>query len=378
VTACLEGGRLLEKAAASVSVVTGELSAGRAAALAARGAAPVPAGTPYAAAALSIVFHPASPHVPTLRGDVRLFYAATAGGAGLAGGVSAFGGGTDLTPSYLYPPDAVAFHTYWKGVCDRHAPGLYGQLKVRCLSLCLHQRGTNERERFPVSLPNPHHPLVFFFFFFPPGPVLAPHSPSLHKTPPPPPPHSPPSPTHRPPLTQPACDAYFYLPARREHRGLGGIFYDDVAAVAAGLAPPAAAATAAAAAIDGAAFSADVVRGWIPSWTPAVEARRGLVVTPAQRAWQLGRRGRYVEFNLLYDRGVRFGLDAGGGGSGGGGGAGTGAGAGPPPRVDAVMVSAPPLVAWAYVPEGADGQPVAGSPEADVVAVLRAPREWAV
>jgi coproporphyrinogen III oxidase len=122
VTACLVGGSLLEKAAASVSVVTGELSAGRAAAMAARGAAPLPAGTPYAAAALSIVFHPASPHVPTLRGDVRLFYA--------AGGVAAYGGGADLTPSYLYPPDAAAFHGHWKGVCDAHAAGLYAQLKV--------------------------------------------------------------------------------------------------------------------------------------------------------------------------------------------------------------------------------------------------------
>ena len=123
VTACLEGGGLLEKAAASVSVVAGTLSPGRAAAKAARGSPPLPPGTPYAAAALSIVFHPASPHVPTLRGDVRLLYA--------GGGVlSAYGGGADLTPSYLCAPGAAAFHAHWKGVCDGHAMGLYEVLKV--------------------------------------------------------------------------------------------------------------------------------------------------------------------------------------------------------------------------------------------------------
>jgi coproporphyrinogen III oxidase len=91
--------------------------------MAARGQTPLPPGTPYAAAALSIVFHPASPHVPTLRGDVRLFYAGD-------GALCTYGGGADLTPSYLYEADAAAFHAHWKGVCDGHAAGLYEQLKV--------------------------------------------------------------------------------------------------------------------------------------------------------------------------------------------------------------------------------------------------------
>ncbi len=166
--------------------------------------------------------------------------------------------------------------------------------------------------------------------------------------------------------SQPACDAYFYLPARREHRGLGGIFYDDIGAVAAGLENGGAAP---AAGLDGASFSRDVTAGWLSSWLPSVEARRATPVTPAQRAWQLGRRGRYVEFNLLYDRGVRFGLDSPNNDADGGP-------TSPPPRVDAVMVSAPPLVAWGYVPDGPDGEPVAGSAEAEVVEVLRRPRAW--
>ena len=74
--------------------------------------------------------------------------------------------------------------------------------------------------------------------------------------------------------------------------------------------------------------------------------------TEAQRTWQLQRRGRYLEFNLLYDRGVRFGLDGG--------------------RFESVMVSAPPLIRWDY-----DVVPPPGSEEARLVEVLRSPRAWA-
>ena len=90
----------------------------------------------------------------------------------------------------------------------------------------------------------------------------------------------------------------------------------------------------------------------IASWAPIVARRRGDAVAEAQRQWQLLRRGRYLEFNLLNDRGVRFGLS--------------------PDAIERIMVSAPPLIAWQYKAE-----PAIGSPEARLVDVLRKPRSWA-
>jgi coproporphyrinogen III oxidase len=105
------------------------------------------------------------------------------------------------------------------------------------------------------------------------------------------------------------CDHYFYLVARAEHRGTGGIFFDDMEATP-----------------ENYDFVKGVANAWMPSWLPIVEKRRDTPFTEKQKQWQLLRRGRYLEFNLLYDRGVKFGL------------------ANTNPRVEGVMVSAPPLV----------------------------------
>lgn len=169
ITAVLEGGDLLEKAAANISVVRGSLSAARAAAMSSRGRAGIdPAGgQPYSAVAMSLVFHPAHPLVPTLRADVRLFQvrprrrhgacmfkqppavAVLPAAAGhqprsqthapvrrcrrlQVAGQSWYGGGCDLTPAYLFDEDASEFHGYWKGVCDAHDPRLYAEHKDWC------------------------------------------------------------------------------------------------------------------------------------------------------------------------------------------------------------------------------------------------------
>lgn len=101
-------------------------------------------------------------------------------------------------------------------------------------------------------------------------------------------------------------------------------------------------------------FVKGVAKSWLPSWRPIVEKRRKAKFTQQQKEWQLICRGRYLEFNMLYDRGVKFGL------------------ANANPRVEGVMVSAPPLIAWQY-----NYEIDKGSEEARLVEILKTPRDWA-
>jgi len=133
------------------------------------------------------------------------------------------------------------------------------------------------------------------------------------------------------------CDRYFHLPHRGEARGVGGIFFEDM-----GGDPE-----------RELAFAKDFAAAFLPAWLPIAERRRGLPYGEAQRAWQEIRRGRYVEFNLLHDRGTVFGLETGG-------------------RTESILMSLPPRVRWVY-----DHQPPAGSEEERLLEVLRKPREWA-
>ena len=133
------------------------------------------------------------------------------------------------------------------------------------------------------------------------------------------------------------CDEYFYLPHRGEHRGIGGIFFDDFD--------------------EGGferafAFMRSVGDAFLPAYLPIVERRRGMPYGERERQFQLYRRGRYVEFNLLYDRGTRFGLQSGG-------------------RAESILMSLPPLVRWEY-----DWQPEPGSPEAALYSEFLQPRDW--
>lgn len=202
------------------------------------------------------MLHARSPHVPTLRGDVRYFHVAAR---------DWYGGGLDLTPSYVESEDCAHFHGALAALCAAHGPaGTYEAMKR-------------------------------------------------------------------------ACDEYFYLPARAEHRGVGGVFFDDLEEE---WAP---------------AFAEALMRAALDPkgpYMPLVARRQPLAHTPAQKEWQLLRRGRYIEFNLLYDRGVRFGLS--------------------PESVERVLVSSPPYAAWKYRAE-----PAAGTAEANTLEVLRRPHEWA-
>jgi coproporphyrinogen III oxidase len=131
------------------------------------------------------------------------------------------------------------------------------------------------------------------------------------------------------------CDEYFYLQHRGETRGIGGIFFDYVR-------------TEFARDFD---FVRDCAEAFIHAYAPIVERRRHEPFGDAERAFQLLRRGRYVEFNLIYDRGTAFGLATGG-------------------RTESVLMSLPPLARWEYCYE-----PVPGSREAVALTYLQ-PRDW--
>jgi coproporphyrinogen III oxidase len=134
------------------------------------------------------------------------------------------------------------------------------------------------------------------------------------------------------------CDAYFYLPHRDEPRGIGGIFFDD---------------------FDEGGFTRAfelwraTANAFLEAYGPIVARRRDLEWGEREREFQLYRRGRYVEFNLLQDRGTRFGLEAGA-------------------RTESILASMPPRVSWRY-----DRQPEPGSPEAEFYRDFLRPRSWA-
>lgn len=133
------------------------------------------------------------------------------------------------------------------------------------------------------------------------------------------------------------CDEYFYLKHRGETRGVGGLFFDDLNAWG----------------FDQSfAFMQAVGAGYIDAYVPIIERRKNTEFTEQQRQFQLYRRGRYVEFNLVYDRGTLFGLQTGG-------------------RTESILMSMPPLARWEY-----NYQPDVGTREAELYEQYLKPRDW--
>jgi len=260
ITTVLENGAVWEKAAVSTSILHGRLSFERAESLSTPQDMYIE-GETYRACALSLVFHPRSPRVPTFRADVRFFELPERA-------ESWFGGGADLTPFFLMEEDVIQFHRFWRTLCVEHC-------------------GRVDGEPFYARLKK-------------------------------------------------SCDDYFYIPARQEHRGVGGIFFDQLRQIGGNFS-------------SAQSFTQRVAEGWMEAYLPIVDRRVREPTTDLERRWQLLRRGRYVEFNLLYDRGVRFGLA----------------------QLEKVMVSAPPLVVWEYGPAVNDVR----ADEA-LLRVLRVPSEW--
>ncbi|RLA01553.1 MAG: oxygen-dependent coproporphyrinogen oxidase [Gammaproteobacteria bacterium] len=133
------------------------------------------------------------------------------------------------------------------------------------------------------------------------------------------------------------CDEYFFLKHRNEPRGVGGLFFDDLN--------------------EGGFercfnFMKSVGDSYTQAYLPIVQQRKDTSYGECERDFQLYRRGRYVEFNLVYDRGTLFGLQSGG-------------------RTESILMSLPPLVKWRY-----NWQPETGSPEDDLYQTFLKPRDW--
>jgi len=134
------------------------------------------------------------------------------------------------------------------------------------------------------------------------------------------------------------CDEYFFLKHRGEPRGIGGLFFDDFSELGFE---------------RSFALMRSVGDAFIPAYRPIVARRKPTPYGEHERRFQLYRRGRYVEFNLVWDRGTLFGLQSGG-------------------RAESILMSLPPLVRWDY-----DWKPEPGSPEARLYEVFLKPRDWA-
>lgn len=207
-----------------------------------------------------------------------------------AGSIWWFGGGVDLTPYYPFAEDAIHFHQTIKSACDAHHPEYYPAFK-----------------RW--------------------------------------------------------CDEYFYLRHRQEQRGIGGIFFDYQDAngslyVGAQSDTPAAQYSQQVGAVprtweDLFAFVQSCGYSFLPAYLPIVQKRQQMSYGDRERNFQLYRRGRYAEFNLVYDRGTVFGLQTNG-------------------RTESILMSLPPLARWEY-----DYKPEPGSPEAELTEVFLKPQDWA-
>jgi coproporphyrinogen III oxidase len=217
------------------------------------------------ACGLSLVLHPCNPMAPTVHCNYRMFELYNEKDEVID---HWFGGGTDLTPYYLFEDDAIHFHQTYKNVCDKFDPTFYHEFKKDCDDYFVNKHRNNER------------------------------------------------------------------------RGIGGIFYDNQRP------------------------SEDQdVNFWInfgkacgdaflPSYLPIIEKRKNCSFTAENKYWQEVRRGRYVEFNLIHDRGTLFGLKTNG-------------------RTESILMSLPPTARFEY-----NYLPKSGSEEDKLLQVCLKPRDW--
>lgn len=257
-TRVITNGNVFEKGGVNTSVVFGDVTESMRTGLNI-------GGDKWFACGLSLVLHPVNPFVPTVHANYRLFELYNEREEVID---RWFGGGTDLTPYYIFEEDAMHFHGTYKSVCDSFDPQFYAAFKQ-------------------------------------------------------------------------TCDNYFVNYHRNsERRGIGGIFYDykrpdDEHDLPFWMA-----------------FAKACGNAFTTAYLPIVERRKRNAYTDVHKHWQEIRRGRYVEFNLVHDRGTLFGLKTGG-------------------RTESILMSLPPTVRFEY-----DYQPLPGSDEDTLVQACLHPREW--
>lgn len=266
VTMVLQEGKVIEKAGVLISIIDGVL--------------PPPAvqrmkvnhknlkaaadGTvKFQVCGLSLIIHPTNPHAPTVHLNYRYFQTKHPD----TGETDTwwFGGGSDLTPCYLYEEDAKHFHQCHKTALDKFDTNLYSEYKKW-------------------------------------------------------------------------CDEYFYIKHREEARGIGGIFFDDFDSKDPN---------------ELLLLVDSCLNAFLEAYIPILTRRISMPYTDHEKKWQQIRRGRYVEFNLVIDRGTQFGLQT------------------PGARIESILMSLPATASWLY-----DHKPEAGSREEELLTVLKSPKEW--
>jgi coproporphyrinogen III oxidase len=258
ITRVIQNGNVFEKGGVNTSEVYGDITPAISAQLHVK-------GEKFFACGISLVLHPHSPMVPTVHANYRYFEVYDKDGKVLD---CWFGGGTDLTPYYLFEEDAIHFHRIHKSSCDTFQDGAYEVFKKQCDDYFINTHRSNER------------------------------------------------------------------------RGIGGIFYDHMKP---SKDMPAEKLFA---------FAQSNGKAFIDAYFPIVETRKNLPFSEAQKHWQLIRRGRYVEFNLIHDRGTIFGLKSNG-------------------RTESILMSLPPEVRFEY-----NYQPGPNSAEEKLLHVLLHPKDW--
>lgn len=258
-TRVIGGGNVFEKGGVNTSIVYGEVTDVM------RQALPDMKGDHWFACGLSMVLHPSNPFVPTTHCNYRMFELYDKDG-----NITDrwFGGGTDLTPYYLFDEDAIHFHQCYKDYCDQYDLSFYPAFKKD-------------------------------------------------------------------------CDEYFGNKHRNnENRGIGGIFYDHQRPTAE----------------KDSGFWMDFAKtcgyGFIEAYVPIVNKRKNMPYTAENKYWQEIRRGRYTEFNLVWDRGTIFGLKTNG-------------------RTESILMSLPPTVRFDY-----DYHPAPNTEEARLQKVCEEPVDW--